>query len=98
MNDTLEDLAYHPVAAGMAAAFALVVSLLGPAAAGFVAVTTGVVVLPFGLTYALGAAAMGVGFLLFNRVLHGTLVYGWVAEFLTWARRAGFSVPGGERA
>lgn len=98
MKDALEEFLYHPVAAGMAAAFCLVASLLGPVALGYAAVTTGVVVLPFGLTYLLGAFGALVGFLLFNRVLHGTLVHGWVAEFLGWASKAGFTVPGGERA
>jgi sterol desaturase/sphingolipid hydroxylase (fatty acid hydroxylase superfamily) len=97
MNETIEELAYHPVSAGMAAFTALVVSLLGPAATGYAAVVTGVVVLPFGLTYLLGVAAALVGFVLFNRVLHRTHVYGWVAEFLTWASKAGLNVPGGER-
>jgi len=82
----------------MAGAFALVCTLLVPVGLGYVvAEFTSLVVTPAG-GYGAGVVATLFGIWAFNKVLYGTLVYDWIAEFLVWAQKYNLPVPGGESA
>ena len=98
MNEEIQQLLYHPIAAGMAAAFALVCTLLIPVGAGYIgAEYTALVVTP-SAGYLLGVVATVFGVWLFNKVLYGTLVYDWIAEFIAWCAKYDLYTPGGESA
>ncbi|MFW5956336.1 MAG: hypothetical protein ACOCQY_02920 [Halorhabdus sp.] len=78
-----ESLLDHPVAEGLAGFFAIMFALAGPLLGGYLVVKFGFVPQPLA-SYLFGASMVTVGVILFNRVLHATIVRDWIARFMQW--------------